>query len=142
MASSCAAKASARPAAGPASPFDPASLRLLTAAGDPVAVLEVPGVGTWSAAPDGTVRFVPAVGYAGTATAGYRVDEVLNGEDVTVTGRTDQVTGSFTVAAGALTAGEVAVDLASVSTDSDRRDEAFREVVGAGAHPTSTFTLT
>ncbi len=79
---------------------------------------------------------------ASGGTAGYRVDEVLNGQDVTVTGRTDQVTGAFTLAAGSLTAGQVTVDLASTSTDSERRDEQFVEIVGAAANPTSTFTLT
>ncbi|WP_369824516.1 hypothetical protein [Cellulosimicrobium sp. CUA-896] len=35
--------------------------------------------------------------------AGYRLDEILNGEDVTVTGRTEDVTGSVTLADGSLT---------------------------------------
>ena len=74
-------------------------------------------------------------------TAGYRVDEVLNGQDVTVTGRTDRVTGSFTTAGGALTAGEVAVDLASVTTDSGARDAQFRRIVGVDANPAATFVL-
>ncbi|WP_432571236.1 YceI family protein [Kineococcus sp. SYSU DK005] len=75
-------------------------------------------------------------------TAGYRVDEVLNGQDVTVTGRTERVGGELTVAGGALTAGTVTVDLASVTTDSGARDGQFRRLLGVEANPDATFTLT
>lgn len=75
--------------------------------------------------------------------AGYRVDEVLNGEDVTVVGRTDQVSGTAEVADGALTTAEVEVDVASIATDSDRRDGYFTgTAMRASEHPTATFTLT
>lgn len=57
--------------------------------------------------------------------AGYRIDEVLFGRDVTVTGRTTAVTG--TLAADGLTLiGEVVVDLTGVTTDSGKRDAQFR----------------
>ncbi|SDD49082.1 YceI family protein [Auraticoccus monumenti] len=99
----------------------------------------------------------PSGGSEGTATAeldgrwtvgdgsqaGYRVDEVLNGEDVTVVGRTDQVTGTAEVADGALTAAVVEVDVASIATDSERRDGYFTgTAMRASEHPTATFTLT
>lgn len=77
--------------------------------------------------------------------AGYRVDEVLNGTDITVTGRTDQVIGSFTISADGLTleAAEVSVDVASIATDSEARDDYFRtEAMRVGEHPTATFLLT
>lgn len=75
--------------------------------------------------------------------AGYRVEEVLNGEDVTVVGRTDQVTGTAEVVDGALTVTEVEVDVASIATDSDRRDGYFTgTAMRASQHPTATFTLT
>ncbi|MCO7273537.1 YceI family protein [Cellulosimicrobium cellulans] len=75
--------------------------------------------------------------------AGYRVHEVLQGEDVTVTGRTDEVTGSFTVADGALTAATVEVDMASVATDEPPRDAYFRgSALDVGTFPTATFALT
>ncbi len=79
--------------------------------------------------------------------AGYRVHEVLRGEDVTVTGRTepssDAVTGSVTVAGGALTDAEVIVDVASVATDEPPRDAYFRgTVMQVGTFPTATFELT
>lgn len=57
--------------------------------------------------------------------AGYRIDEVLFGRAVTVTGRTTAVTG--TLAADGLTLrGEVVVDLAGVASDSGKRDAQFR----------------
>ncbi|WP_432541916.1 YceI family protein [Kineococcus sp. SYSU DK002] len=86
--------------------------------------------GTWAIAPGGT--------------AGYRVEEVLNGQDVTVTGRTDQVSGALTVTAGQLTAATVSVDLASVTTDSSQRDGQFRSsrIMDVEQHPTADLALT
>ena len=79
---------------------------------------------------------------AGGSTAGYRVDEVLNGADVTVAGTTDQVTGSVEVKAGALTSAEVTVDVASITTDSARRDGYFRDnVMDVATHPTAVFAV-
>lgn len=77
--------------------------------------------------------------------AGYRVDEVLNGTDVTVTGRTDDVTGTFTIGDTGLTldAAELTVDVASIATDSENRDEYFRsQAMNVSEFPTATFTLT
>ncbi|UOQ61758.1 YceI family protein [Leucobacter rhizosphaerae] len=82
---------------------------------------------------------------ADASEAGYRVDEVLNGTDVTVTGRTDQVEGRFTIDATGLTleAAELTVDVASITTDSDQRDAYFRDqALRASENPTATFTLT
>lgn len=74
--------------------------------------------------------------------AGYRIDEVLEGEDVTVVGRTEKVTGTATVADGALTAATVIVDVASVTTDNRNRDTYFRSTALRTAQfPTATFTL-
>ncbi|WNV76085.1 YceI family protein [Geodermatophilus sp. DSM 44513] len=77
------------------------------------------------------------------STAGYRVEEVLNGADVTVAGTTDEVDGTLVVDGGDLTAAEVTVDVASTTTDSDRRDDYFREqVMDVATHPTATFAVT
>ena len=75
--------------------------------------------------------------------AGYRLEEVLRGQDVTVTGRTEQVTGTVTVEDGRLTAGEIEVDMASIATDQPPRDSYFRDqAVQVRNFPTATFTLT
>ena len=85
--------------------------------------------GTWTIAP--------------SSTAGYRVDEVLNGADVTVAGVTDQVTGTVVVADGDLADADVIVDVASITTDSGRRDSYFRDnVMDVDANPTATFSVT
>ncbi|MCZ2813488.1 YceI family protein [Modestobacter sp. VKM Ac-2979] len=84
--------------------------------------------GTWTIAP--------------SSTAGYRVDEVLNGADVTVAGVTDQVTGSVVVSDGDLADADVIVDVASITTDSGRRDSYFRDnVMDVDANPTATFSV-
>lgn len=77
--------------------------------------------------------------------AGYRVNEVLNGTDVTVTGRTDQVSGGFTIGKDGLTleSAELTVDVASIATDSAQRDTYFRDqALRSGEYPTATFALT
>ncbi|MEC5183762.1 polyisoprenoid-binding protein YceI [Cryobacterium sp. MP_3.1] len=85
--------------------------------------------GTWSVAAD--------------SFAGYRVDEVLQGNDVTVTGRTTDVTGELTVDNLSLTAATITVDVASIATDEGARDAYFRDsAMEADAFPTATFTLT
>jgi polyisoprenoid-binding protein YceI len=77
------------------------------------------------------------------STAGYRVDEVLNGTDVTVVGTTDQVTGSVTVEGETVTAATIDVDVASIATDSENRDGYFRDdAMEASTYPTATFVLT
>lgn len=75
--------------------------------------------------------------------AGYRVDEVLNGTDVTVTGRTEQVTGELTVAGLTLESASFDVDVASIATDSANRDDYFRtEALRTDQFPTASFVLT
>ncbi|QIM17923.1 YceI family protein [Leucobacter coleopterorum] len=77
--------------------------------------------------------------------AGYRVNEVLNGTDVTVTGRTNQVDGTFTIDNTGLTlqAADLTVDVASIATDSGSRDAYFRDqALRTAENPTATFKLT
>ena len=79
----------------------------------------------------------------GDSEAGYRVHEVLNGSDVSVTGRTDSVTGSATVDGSAITEAEITVQVADIATDSNQRDSYFRDsAMDAAAFPTATFALT
>lgn len=80
---------------------------------------------------------------AAGSVAGYRVDEVLNGTPVTVTGRTDDVAGTFVVEGLTLTSAEITVDVASIATDQRPRDSYFRDTaMEAHKFPTATFTLT
>ncbi|WP_431280393.1 YceI family protein [Leifsonia poae] len=75
--------------------------------------------------------------------AGYRVKEVLNGVDVTVTGRTSKVTGTLTVKGLTLTQAKVTVDVASIATDESARDAYFRSTaLQTDKYPQATFELT
>lgn len=75
--------------------------------------------------------------------AGYTVHEILRGADVTVVGSTDQVSGTATIESETLTAAEVEVQVAAVTTDSSQRDGQFRDrVMDTANHPTATFVLT
>lgn len=77
--------------------------------------------------------------------AGYRVDEVLSGTHVTVTGRTDEVSGTFSIdeSGRTLTAAELTVDAASISTDRAQRDDYFRtQALRTDEFPEAHFTLT
>ena len=74
--------------------------------------------------------------------AGYRLDEVLSGQPVTVVGRTEQVTGTLVVEDGALVRAEVVVDVASITTDEPARDGYFRRALDVTDVPEARFTLT
>jgi polyisoprenoid-binding protein YceI len=75
--------------------------------------------------------------------AGYRVKEVLQGNNVTVNGRTEEVSGSLTADGLTLTAATVTVDVASITTPEPPRDIYFRDVaLQVSKFPDATFTLT
>ncbi|WIB60908.1 YceI family protein [Curtobacterium sp. MCLR17_007] len=75
--------------------------------------------------------------------AGYRVHEVLQGNDVNVVGRTKDVEGKATVASGKLTTATVTVQVGKISTPEAARDEYFRtKALQTDQFPTATFTLT
>ena len=75
--------------------------------------------------------------------AGYRVEEVLLGQNVEAVGRTSAVTGELTVAGTQVTGGSFTVDLAQVTSDDDRRDDAFQgRIMETATYPTATFELT
>ncbi|WP_269936425.1 YceI family protein [Arthrobacter sp. HY1533] len=101
-----------------------------------------------AAATDAPATTADATDLAGTWTvadgsqAGYRVKEVLNGQDVTVVGRTTGVTGTATVEGTSLTAATVTVDMKNVTTDNSSRDGQFLGILKTSEFPTSTFTLT
>ena len=79
---------------------------------------------------------------AGSA-VGYRVVEVLFGQDTEGVGRTDQVTGQLTLAGTQVADGSFEADLTTVVSDEDRRDNQFRgRLMDTDNFPTATFTLT
>lgn len=74
--------------------------------------------------------------------AGYRVAEVLNGQDVTVVGRTPDVAGDVTIDGTDLTAADVTVTMTTITTDSSNRDGQFLDILKTSEFPTATFSLT
>lgn len=74
--------------------------------------------------------------------AGYRLREVLSGEEVVVVGRTESVTGEVEVEADRLTTARVVVDAGSISTDESARDAFFRRALDTTSFPEATFELT
>jgi polyisoprenoid-binding protein YceI len=107
------------------------------------------GSGSASAAPSSAAPSADPAALDGTWTiaadssAGYRVDEVLNGADVTVAGTTGEVSGQVVITGGDLADADVTVDVASITTDTARRDSYFRDnVMDVAANPTATFSVT
>jgi polyisoprenoid-binding protein YceI len=85
--------------------------------------------GTWTASESSVV--------------GYRVKEVLFGQDNEAAGRTSAVTGDLTIAGTAVNTAEFTVDMTKVSSDSGQRDGQFRgRIMETSKFPTSTFELT
>jgi polyisoprenoid-binding protein YceI len=76
--------------------------------------------------------------------AGYRFDEELGGIGAnTAVGRTPEVTGTMTVEGDQVTAAEVEVDMTTLQSDEDRRDNAIKSRgLETDSFPTGTFRLT
>jgi len=73
---------------------------------------------------------------------GYRVKEVLFGQDNTAVGRTSDVTGSITISGTNVVAGTFTVEMATVKSDFSQRDSQFRgRVMDVTTYPTATFVL-
>jgi polyisoprenoid-binding protein YceI len=74
--------------------------------------------------------------------AGYRVEEVLNGQSNTAVGRTAAVTGGLTATPTKVTKARFTVDLAKVASDQARRDAQFQDrIMQTSQFPTASFTL-
>jgi polyisoprenoid-binding protein YceI len=78
-----------------------------------------------------------------TSQVGYRVDEVLFGQNVTAVGRTNAVTGSLVIDDGVVTSGQFVADMATVKSDEPKRDAQFESrIMDVINYPTATFVLT
>lgn len=78
-----------------------------------------------------------------TSQVGYRVDEVLFGQNVTAVGRTNAVTGSLVIDDGVVTSGQFVVDMTTVKSDEPKRDAQFESrIMDVINYPTATFVLT
>ena len=73
---------------------------------------------------------------------GYRVKEVLFGQNHVAVGRTGSVTGHITISGTAVTAATFTAQMATIKSDESERDVQFRgRIMDTSAYPTGTLTL-
>jgi polyisoprenoid-binding protein YceI len=74
--------------------------------------------------------------------AGYRVNEVLVGQNATAVGRTSKIWGSMTISGSSVTKAQFTVDMASVVSDQSQRNARFDgPIMDVSQYPTATLTL-
>ena len=74
--------------------------------------------------------------------AGYRVSEVLSGQDNEATGRTTAVTGQLVISGTSVTTATFSVDMTKVASGEGQRDNQFRtRIMNTSQYPTATFAL-
>jgi polyisoprenoid-binding protein YceI len=99
------------------------------------------GTATPGTAASGTVTGRWAAGPG--SVVGYRVNEVLLGQNATAVGRTTSVTGQLIIAGSTVTAADFSVPMATVHSDKSQRDAQFdTRIMDVSQYPTGTFALT
>jgi len=90
-----------------------------------------------------------AVAVAGTwhvssgSIVGYRVNEVLAGQNNVAVGRTSHVTGSLSIRGSTVTAASFSVPMDTIKSDESERDVQFNgRIMETSTYPTGTLTLT
>ena len=74
---------------------------------------------------------------------GYRVKEILFGQDTEGVGRTKDVSATLTIANNIVSAGSFTVQMGTIMSDAAKRDAQFNNrIMDVASYPTSTFTLT
>ena len=74
---------------------------------------------------------------------GYRVKEVLFGQNHVAVGRTGAITGHLTISGTTVTAAAFTVQMATIKSDESERDAQFRgRIMDTAAYPTGTLALT
>ncbi|WP_250284606.1 YceI family protein [Frankia sp. CiP1_Cm_nod2] len=119
--------------------------------GDPPAKLSLdsapaPGGTATGPAAGATAAYTTADGtwtVAAGSQAGYRVKEVLFGQDTTAVGRTSSVTGKLVVSGTSVPSADFSVDVATITSDQSPRDSQFRgRIMETSRFPTAGFRLT
>jgi polyisoprenoid-binding protein YceI len=112
----------------------PAPLTLSTATG---ATGQTTGSTLAGGGPDGTWSI------ADGSLVGYRVNEVLFGQTAEAVGRTEEIDGSVTLSGTEVTDASFTVDMTTVASDEDRRDQQFHgRIMETSLFPTAEFVLT
>ena len=74
---------------------------------------------------------------------GYRVNEVLLGQNATAVGRSTSITGHLTIAGSTATAASFSVTMDTIRSDKSQRDDRFNgPIMDVAKYPTGTFALT
>jgi polyisoprenoid-binding protein YceI len=80
---------------------------------------------------------------ASGSVVGYRVQEVLAGQNNTAVGRTSDISGGMTISGTTVTAASFTVQMATVHSDQSERDAQFDgRIMDTASYPTGTLTLT
>ncbi|MEP7053808.1 MAG: YceI family protein [Actinomycetota bacterium] len=80
---------------------------------------------------------------AAESVAGYRVKETLFGQKADAVGRTNDVTGDVTVEGNTVTGAKFEVDMTTVKSDRNQRDNQFQgRIMDTSSFPKATFTST
>jgi len=112
--------------------------------------LKSAGSGTGSAGAGGsaTAGESAATPVAGTwniakgSVVGYRVKEVLFGQNHVAVGRTSAITGHITISGTTVSAGTFTAAMATIKSDESERDVQFRgRIMDTSAYPTGTLAL-
>jgi polyisoprenoid-binding protein YceI len=99
-----------------------------------------PGTGTSSA--PGSSSLAGSWNISRGSVVGYRVQEVLFGQNHTAVGRTGAITGHITISGTTVTSGAFTVRMATITSDASERDAQFRgRIMDTSAYPTGTLTL-
>jgi polyisoprenoid-binding protein YceI len=99
------------------------------------------GTATANTAASGPVAGTWTVGSG--SVVGYRVNEVLLGQNATAVGRTTSVTGHLTIQGTTATAASFSVPMDTIHSDKSQRDGQFDgRIMDVAQYPTGTFTLT
>jgi polyisoprenoid-binding protein YceI len=114
--------------------------------GPPPAALALPagGSGSADAATSPGASGVAGTWHVGTGSlSGYRVSEVLLGQNTTAVGRTSDLSGSVTISGKTVTSGSFTVAMATVKSDQSQRNAQFNSarIMDTAAYPTATLVL-
>ncbi len=124
----------------------PARLSLNTQANGPARSTATGSAATGSTATGSTGAATPLTGtwrVAAGSVVGYRVKEVLFGQDNIAVGRTSTITGQLKISGTIVTAGSFTVQMTTIKSDQSQRDAQFRgRIMDTSAYPTGTLTLT
>jgi polyisoprenoid-binding protein YceI len=117
------------------------------AAPAPLTLKSRPGASTTPAATgpssSGTAGLTGSWRVGSGSIVGYRVNEVLVGQNNVAVGRTNSVTGSMVISAATVRSATFTVKMATIHSDQSERDVQFDgRIMDVAAYPTGVFTLT